>query len=175
VNYLRSYGRWAFAEFTDIWQIGFDFETRVKSEFDKLIERTVAESIKENIGRKNHFESEPGIGILPDGRLNLVPPEQLRAKRLLNQLIAQSDEGGRVCPQPTLWNRLWELLPDRRRVGGSWEPPPPLILGAWSETSDSAKRDRFQFHLDWAYEHGAIDAVANLLSSMKPEDWHTER
>ncbi len=37
VNHLGSYGRWAFAEFTDIWQIGSDFETKVKSEFDKMI------------------------------------------------------------------------------------------------------------------------------------------
>ena len=48
-------------------------------------------------------------------------------------------------------------------------------LGRWWEASDSDKRDRFHLHLRWASERGAIEPVANLLSSMKPEDWHTER
>jgi hypothetical protein len=90
-------------------------------------------------------------------------------------LMVEANKDGRVCPQPMVWNRLWELLPNRRRVGPGWEPPPPLILAAWWETSDSDKRGRFHLHLRWASEHGAIESVTNLLSSMKPEDWHTER
>jgi type III restriction enzyme len=39
VNHLGSYGRWAFAEFGDVYQIGSDFEARVKAEFDKMIGR----------------------------------------------------------------------------------------------------------------------------------------
>ena len=38
VNHLGSYGRWAFAEFSDFYLIGSDFEARVKAEFDKMIE-----------------------------------------------------------------------------------------------------------------------------------------
>jgi type III restriction enzyme len=38
VNHLGSYGRWAFAEFADIYQISSDFETRIRAEFDKMIE-----------------------------------------------------------------------------------------------------------------------------------------
>jgi hypothetical protein len=93
----------------------------------------------------------------------------------LADLMTEASKGGRVCPQPMIWNQLWELLPDRRRVGAGWEPPPPLILAAWWEASDSDKRGRFQFHLRWAYEQGAIEPVAALISRMKPEDWHTER
>jgi type III restriction enzyme len=37
VNNLRSFGRWAFAEFTEIYQIESDFEARVKSQFDTLL------------------------------------------------------------------------------------------------------------------------------------------
>ena len=39
VNHLGSYGRWAFAEFADIYQIGSDFEVRIRADFDKMIER----------------------------------------------------------------------------------------------------------------------------------------
>jgi type III restriction enzyme len=37
VNNLGGYGRWAFAEFTEVYQIEADFEEKVKAEFDKLI------------------------------------------------------------------------------------------------------------------------------------------
>ncbi|HEX9781549.1 MAG TPA: hypothetical protein VGA56_02315 [Opitutaceae bacterium] len=38
VNHLREFGRWAFAEFTEIYQIEADFAARVVREFDKTIE-----------------------------------------------------------------------------------------------------------------------------------------
>jgi type III restriction enzyme len=38
VNHLGAYGRWAFAEFTDVYQIQTDFQAKVVSEFDKMIE-----------------------------------------------------------------------------------------------------------------------------------------
>ena len=40
----------------------------------------------------------------------------------------------RICLRPDPWNKLWELLPDRKRVGNGWEPALPLILAAWYET-----------------------------------------
>ncbi len=45
VNNQKSYGRWAFAEFTEVYQIEADFEARVEAEFDKMIEKTV-DSVK---------------------------------------------------------------------------------------------------------------------------------
>lgn len=37
VNNLGSYGRWAFAEFTDVYEIGADFEAKVAKKFDQMI------------------------------------------------------------------------------------------------------------------------------------------
>ena len=37
VNNLENYGRWAFAEFTEVYQIEHDFKERVETEFDKMI------------------------------------------------------------------------------------------------------------------------------------------
>jgi len=37
VNHLGTQGRWAFAEFTDVYQIESDFKTRIESEFDKMV------------------------------------------------------------------------------------------------------------------------------------------
>jgi len=38
VNNLGTHGRWAFAEFTDVWQIESDFSYKVAAEFNKMIE-----------------------------------------------------------------------------------------------------------------------------------------
>jgi type III restriction enzyme len=40
VNNLGSFGRWAFSEFTDMYEIAFDFDTKVKERFDAMIEKT---------------------------------------------------------------------------------------------------------------------------------------
>ncbi len=37
VNHLGTYGRWAFAEFTEVYQIEADFKDKVKTEFDKMV------------------------------------------------------------------------------------------------------------------------------------------
>jgi len=39
VNNLGTHGRWAFAEFTDVWQIETDFAAKVAGEFNKMIEQ----------------------------------------------------------------------------------------------------------------------------------------
>ena len=42
VNHLKTYGRWAFAEFCDVYQIESDFEAKVAAEFEKLIDSTLS-------------------------------------------------------------------------------------------------------------------------------------
>lgn len=44
VNHLGSHGRWAFAEFTDVYEMQDDFKDKVESEFNKMIEAVVADS-----------------------------------------------------------------------------------------------------------------------------------
>ena len=41
VNNLGNYGRWAFAEFTEVYQIEADFEAKVEAEFSRMIEQVV--------------------------------------------------------------------------------------------------------------------------------------
>ncbi len=41
VNNLKTYGRWAFAEFTDVYQIESDFAAKVASQFDQMIGKAV--------------------------------------------------------------------------------------------------------------------------------------
>lgn len=38
VNHLGSYGRWAFVEFADVWEMETDFQKKVESKFNEMIE-----------------------------------------------------------------------------------------------------------------------------------------
>ncbi len=50
VNNLKSYGRWAFAEFTDVYGIQADFKAKVESGFNKMIEAAVSPAILTHVG-----------------------------------------------------------------------------------------------------------------------------
>ncbi|MDX6379491.1 MAG: type restriction enzyme [Rubrobacteraceae bacterium] len=41
VNNHGQYGRWAFAEFTEVYQIESDFEARVEAEFGQMMEKAL--------------------------------------------------------------------------------------------------------------------------------------
>jgi type III restriction enzyme len=47
VNNTARYGRWAFAEFTEVYQIEADFKAKVESEFNKMIESVTAQPVDE--------------------------------------------------------------------------------------------------------------------------------
>lgn len=47
VSNLGTYGRWAFAEFTEVYQIEADFEAKVVNEFNKMVEAATARSVVE--------------------------------------------------------------------------------------------------------------------------------
>ena len=45
VNNLKQYGRWAFAEFTEVYQIELDFANKVEAEFEKMLAGVCADAI----------------------------------------------------------------------------------------------------------------------------------
>lgn len=106
--------------------------------------------------------------------MRTTPPSeraQSRVSESVESLIAYCRENSRACPMPERWNALWELLPDRKRVGGGWEPPAPLILAAWHDTPGMLKMIRLAEHIDWAVEHGALEPVAAFLHGLREDEW----
>ncbi len=89
-----------------------------------------------------------------------------------SQVLSLATRDGRVCPQPQEWNRLYELLPNRRRVGNGWEPALPLILAAWHDTPAMLKMVRLREHIEWGEQHGALQTVHAFLRSLPEEKWH---
>jgi type III restriction enzyme len=45
VNHLGTHGRWAFAEFTEVYRIEADFKARVEAEFDRMVVSVLAETV----------------------------------------------------------------------------------------------------------------------------------
>jgi len=93
-------------------------------------------------------------------------------KKPLTDLLDYCQSNYRICPKPPEWNRLWEILPNRKRVGAEWQPPAPLILAAWWDTSDDEKQQRFLKHIHWANEHGAIEKIDRYVRSLSENQWH---
>ena len=46
VNNLKEYGRWAFSEFTEVYQIESDFAAKVESEFNKMVESVLVQLVQ---------------------------------------------------------------------------------------------------------------------------------
>jgi hypothetical protein len=87
-------------------------------------------------------------------------------------LIALCRENNRVCPQPMLWQKLWEMLPNRKQIGAGWQPPLPLILAAWHETPAMPKMLRLAEHIEWAEKHRALEPVGTFLRGLREQDWY---
>ena len=90
----------------------------------------------------------------------------------LEEVLARVQAHDRVCPQPQQWQRLYEMLPNRRRAGGGWEPPVPLILAAWWDTPPLLKMLRLREHIQWAHDHGCLGEVAAFLEALPEDQWH---
>jgi hypothetical protein len=86
---------------------------------------------------------------------------------LLESVLDEATKEGRVCPQPSNWNKLWVLMGARQ--GGS---PAPLILAAWNFSSDLEKRLRLQEQIRWADANGDLQRVYDFIANLDDGDWY---
>jgi len=90
----------------------------------------------------------------------------------LEALTKYCPENNRAVPLPDYWNRLYSILANtRQRPSGDWEPPLPLIVGAWWHSMPIEKVLRFQEHLKWAQQEGQLEDVGRFLRSLSEESW----
>jgi hypothetical protein len=93
----------------------------------------------------------------------------------LASLLAFVEADGRVCPMPSEWNRLWNMLPECPPRAGDREPWPPLILSGWWASNDAEKATRLAYHIQWASDHGALERVDSFLRRLPIESWHQSK
>jgi hypothetical protein len=108
-------------------------------------------------------------GILP---LIIAKSEVPHLSAQAQALIVFIDGNSYICPTPSVWDKVWKLLPERKRLGANWEPALPLILGGWAHSSDSDKKARIIEHIAWADRHGAIERVEKFLRNLSAKDWY---
>jgi hypothetical protein len=89
----------------------------------------------------------------------------------LDDIINYCKQNDRVCPQPQLWNTLWQKLKNKKQIGAGWQPALPLILAAWWEASGLSKQLRLIEHLKWAEANGQLQGIVDYLKELKEEDW----
>lgn len=78
---------------------------------------------------------------------------------------------GRVVPRS--WDKFYKLLANKRQLPtGGWQPPLPLILAAWHETSPLEKHLRFKVHVEWGCNQGQIHEIAEFLIALAEDDWY---
>lgn len=97
------------------------------------------------------------------------------ASQELEKALKIINSKDRVCPEAKYWNEMYEKLPERKRVGNGWQPPLPLILAAWDQSSPESKKARLIEHLAWADNHGAMPVVLAFLEQLTDEQWFKRR
>lgn len=143
-----------------------------------------------NMLESNEYENiDQGLRLLEDSieaiDTNEIRPDFIEYINQFKDFIAKQkpldktklfnyiNDNNRVCPQPQIWNKLWEMLKDKERIGvAGWNPPVPLILVAWWETSDSAKKQRLLDHIEWAENKGQLDEIANFIYELREDQWY---
>ncbi len=88
----------------------------------------------------------------------------------IEETLEIATKNNRVCPHR--WSELYDMLPNKKRQGGGWEPALPLILGGWRASSNLDKRMRLQQHIEWAAQHGVLNEGHKFLLNLNEEDWH---
>lgn len=90
----------------------------------------------------------------------------------LKSLLEYVQSDGRVCPMPTFWNNMYNLLPDsKQKTSGGWDPLLPLILAAWWDTTREEKRDRLKLHIEYAAKKGILDEIDTFLRNLSSDQW----
>jgi len=90
----------------------------------------------------------------------------------LNTLIEYCNSNNRICPRPKFWDKLWNLLRNKKQVNSKWSPALPLILAAWNFTSNIEKKLRLKEHILWAEKNGQLDEIYDFIYSLNENEWY---
>jgi hypothetical protein len=89
----------------------------------------------------------------------------------LESAMLVARRNNRVCPRPQRWDALMELLPARKSLRGSQQPPAPPTGAAWAVTPPLTKRLCFREQIEWAEREGVLENVMAFMQAMSEEEW----
>ncbi|SNR33903.1 hypothetical protein [Lutibacter flavus] len=74
----------------------------------------------------------------------------------------------RICPQPMIWNELYELMCEDLKVHAI---PKPLILAGWNFSNDLEKSIRFREHLN-LINFDSDNRIKTYILNIEEENWY---
>ncbi|MEJ5991213.1 hypothetical protein WG902_14520 [Ramlibacter sp. PS3R-8] len=89
----------------------------------------------------------------------------------LESAMLVARRNNRVCPRPERWNELSKLLPPRKTLRGSQQPPVPITGPAWGATPALTKRLCFREQIEWAESQGVLENVVAFMQTMSEAEW----
>jgi hypothetical protein len=125
----------------------------------------------ENVKSIHVVEVRPLTMQPPVMRAGWVPPLSDPPKTI-DTLWDYCTANNRLVPMPPQWSKLYDMLKNtRQKPSGGWEPPLPLILGAWHHSMPIEKQLRFKEHLAWAQSQDQLDQITSFLYSLTENQW----
>jgi hypothetical protein len=110
--------------------------------------------------------ADKSLGLLPAARRREAQP-----LFTLETAMLVARRNNRVCPRPERWVEFSGLLPARRTLRGTMQPPPPVTGRAWEMTPPLTKRLCFREQIEWAEQEGVLESVMAFMQSMPESEW----
>ena len=89
----------------------------------------------------------------------------------LDTAMLVARRNNRVCPRPQRWDEFTGLLPARKTLRGSQQPPVAPTGAAWAVTPALTKRLCFREQIEWAENAGMLESAMAFMHSMSEEEW----
>jgi hypothetical protein len=138
--------------------LGFQFREREKSSLNSEVPHSL-----------HVIEVRPLAIQAPVSRAGWVPPYAESLDALINYCASNN----RLVPQPPQWSELFSMLKKtRQKPSGGWEPPLPLIAGAWHHSMPIDKQLHFKDHLAWAQTQNQLEEIGRYLRSLSEDQWY---
>ncbi|HEX2547489.1 MAG TPA: hypothetical protein VHL79_21580 [Ramlibacter sp.] len=116
-----------------------------------------------------HWLPTQPAGMAPAPARAKAQPAQALFTLEAAMLVARRNN--RVCPRPERWIEFSALLPPRKGLRGTQNPPAPATGAAWALTPPLTKRLCFREQIEWAERAGILEAVMSFMLSMPESDW----
>jgi hypothetical protein len=128
VNHLGSYGRWAFAEFTEVYQIEADFKAKIDAEFNKIDRAAATKAAQGTLSMATRITPRPSK---PQARRGQAQEHPFGRAAVGVQQEQQHPSRSATRAIPT-WTRSWSGAARTSRTGATW----------WSTRRRSTSRKR---------------------------------
>jgi hypothetical protein len=144
------------------------------NEATQVHERKFMPTAPMSVAGKLASENPGWAATQPAGSLGQSRPGALEKSQplfTLESAMLVARRNNRVCPRPERWNELSKLLPPRKTLRGSQQPPVAVTGAAWNVTPALTKRLCFREQIEWAESQGVLEDIVAFMQTMSEQEW----